>query len=180
MTTDGKTPITSAELLKQLGSKDHALVLKALHKLEKVANINDLPVIISVMAGVTDHELMNHFTGFLSNIRSKQAPAVLVRFLADPAFAPIRAELARSCWESQLDYSPHLLLFAHLFIGGDYMLALEAFTVIENTCLERPVQQGILNEIFLLIKNSLPDQPDTKQRLTRELILVLEPFVTKG
>jgi ABC-type multidrug transport system ATPase subunit len=37
MTTDGKTPITSAELLKQLGSKDHALVIKALRQLEKVS-----------------------------------------------------------------------------------------------------------------------------------------------
>lgn len=178
--TVAKTPTTSTELLKQLESNDPAAVLKALHTLEKVANINDLPSIIRVMAGITGHELMNHFTEFLSNVRSKQAPAFMAQFLADPVYARIRSELTRACWESQLDYSSHLMLFAHLFIGGDYQLALEAFTVIENTCLERPVGKGVLTEISVLIKNSLPDQPETKQRLTRELILVLEPFVTEG
>lgn len=178
--TAGKSSITSAELLKQLESKDPGLVLKALKKLEKIANINDLPSILKVMAGVSDVKLLNEFTGFLSNIRSNKAPVIMVQFLADPASAKIRAELARACWESQLDYSPHLMLFTDLFIGGDYMLALEAFTVIENTCLERPVSRGVLTGILVLLKNSLPDQPETKQRLTRQLILVLEPFVTEG
>jgi hypothetical protein len=60
------------------------------------------------------------------------------------------------------------------------MLALEAFTVIENTCLERPVPKATLQEVLLLVKNSLPDQPDTKQRLTLELIRILDTFVTEG
>jgi hypothetical protein len=172
--TEGKGNPTSDELIKQLESKDTALVLKALNKLEKAANIKDLPAIIQAMARLTDPGLVNHFASFMGNIRSKQAPEVVVRFLADPSCSNIRTELTRSCWESQLDYSPHLLLFAHLFITGDYMLSLEAFTVIENTCMERPVKKSLINEISVLVNNSLPDQPETKQRLVRELILVLE------
>ncbi|MFA5816836.1 MAG: hypothetical protein WC865_14580 [Bacteroidales bacterium] len=45
---------------------------------------------------------------------------------------------------------------------------------------ERPVSKRVLTKISVLIKNSLPDQPETKQGLTRELIVVLEPFVTEG
>jgi len=175
--TTGKTPTTSTELLKQLNSSDPVQVKKILQKLEKVANINDLPGIIHVMSEATDQLILNEFATFLSNIRSKSAPAVIAGFLADPSCANIRTALTRSCWESQLDYSPYLNLFARLFITGDYMLSLEAFSVIENTCLERPVKKSVILEISLLIKNSLPDQPETKQRLTRELILVLEPFV---
>jgi hypothetical protein len=178
--TAGTSSITSAELLKQLESKDTGMILKALKKLEKIADINDLHSILKAMAKVSDLKLLNEFTGFLSNIRSNKAPVIMVQFLADPSSAKIRAELTRACWESQLDYSPHLMLFADLFIGGDYMLALEAFTVIENTCLERPVSKSVLTGISILMKNSLPDQPETKQRLTRQLILVLEPFVTEG
>lgn len=176
----GKPPVTSTELLKQLESKDSAKVLMALNKLEKAGNINDLPSIIRIMAGLSELKLLNEFTHFLSKVRSTQAPAIIANFVADPAFAKIRVELVRACWESHLDYTPHLLLFTRLFIAGDYMLALEAFTVIENTCLERPVGKEVLKEISILIKNSLPDQPETKQRLTAELIRVLEPFVTEG
>lgn len=175
--TGGHLRETSDELLKQLASKDPALVSKAMAKLAKVANINDLPAIIRIMAKLNDPHLIHEFESFLSNIKSKQAPGILAEFLADPEFSKIRTELTRSCWESQLDYSGHLLLFAHLFIAGDYMLALEAFSVIENTCLERPVNKGLVKEISSLIKNSLPDQPETKQRLAKELIVVLEPFV---
>jgi len=104
----------------------------------------------------------------------------MARFLADPANAQIRIDLVRACWESNLDYSPHLLLFARLFIAEDFLLALEAFSVIENTCLERPVSQTVLMEVSDLIKNSVPDQPETRQKLTIELLHVLEPFITKG
>jgi hypothetical protein len=176
----GKSAPASDELLRQLNSEDPAIVLKALKKLEIVANIKDLPEIIRVMTRLTDAKLLQEFELFLSNIRSKEAPAVLAQFLADPICVNIRLELTRSCWESQLDYSPHLLLFAHLFIAGDFILALEAFSVIENTCSERPVNNKLVKEIQLLIKNSLPDQPETKQRLARELIEVLEPFARLG
>jgi len=178
--TEGKSSSISTELLKQLESKDQVLVIKALDKLEKVANINDLPSIIGVMAGLTESILVNHFTNFLSNIRSTGAPVVMAQFLADPSYAKIRTELARACWESQLDYSPYLLLFARLFIAGDFMLALEAFSVIESACQERSVSKKVITEISILIKNSLPDQPEAKQSLTRELIFILEPFVING
>jgi len=178
--TEVKSSLTSVELIKQLQSNDPALVIKALNKLEKVANIDDLPSIVRVMAGLTDPGQLNHFAAFLSNIRSKAAPEFMIRFLADPYLAGIRTVLTRTCWESKLDYSPYLMIFARLFITGDYMLALEAFSVIENTCLERPVSRVVLAEISILIKNSLPDQPEAKQTLTRELIRVLEPLVPEG
>ncbi len=177
--TPGKPSITSTELIRQLESKDHTLVLKALRKLEKAGNVKDLPAIIRVMSTVTDPELLNDFTQFLSNIRSKEAPAILAKSLENPAYSKIRAELVRSCWESQLDYSPHLMIFAMMFIAGDYLLALESFTVIENTCMERRVNQKQLTDISILVKNTLPDQPETKQRLVKELILVLESFLDK-
>lgn len=176
----GKLSTPSAELLKQLESPEASIVLKALHALEKVANVNDLPSIIKVMSGLTEPGLIKEFTLFLSNVHSKDAPAIMAQFLADPTCSKIRIELARACWESQLDYSPHLMLFTRMFIADDFNLALEAFSVIENTCLERPVSKQVVKEISTLIKNSLPDQPDAKQRLTLELIQVLEPFMTEG
>lgn len=175
-----KSSIKSEDLLKQLASNDHAAVLQAMVKLERAGNINDLPSIIRIMSGITEASLIKEFTYFLSNVRSVQAPAILAQFLADPDFANIRVELVRACWESDLDYTPHLMLFTRLFIAGDYMLALEAFTVIENTFLERQVSMEILKEILSLISNSLPDQPETKQRLTLELIHVLEPYLSGG
>ena len=168
----------SAEWLNLLKSNDPAQVSKALSKLEKTGSVNDLPAIIGVMAHISDPAILNHFTVFLGNIKSKAAPSVIAHQLADPANAGIRADLTRSCWESQLDYSPYLMIFAHLFIAGDYRLAVEAFTVIEYSCMEHPVDPALLKQIAVLVKNSIPDQPEFKQRLTGMLIQVLDPFLS--
>jgi hypothetical protein len=116
--------------------------------------------------------------GLIRQINSKDAPAAFAAALVDPKFASKRTEIARICWESQLDFTGHLLLFTHLIITGDFLLALESFSVIENTFLERPVNLELSKEIMSLLQNSIPDQPDVKQRLIRELMLVIEPFIT--
>jgi hypothetical protein len=178
--TSEKPSIKSVDLLRLLESNNQAVAIKALKKLEKVGSIADLPEIIRIMAGTTDLDMMNHYTGFLSGVKSKKAPAIFVKFLADPAYARIRIELTRACWESQLDFSPYLMSFARLYIADDFVLALEAFSVIEYTCLERTVSKELVKEITLLIKNNLPDQPETKQKLTCQLIAVLEPLVSRS
>ncbi|HBB90996.1 MAG: hypothetical protein A2X22_03265 [Bacteroidetes bacterium GWF2_49_14] len=115
--------------------------------------------------------------GLIRQINSKDATGAFAAALVDPKFASKRTEIARICWESQLDFSGHLLLFTHLIITGDFLLALESFSVIENTFLERPVSPELSKEISSLLKNSVPDQPEVKQRLIRELILVIDPFI---
>lgn len=173
MNTEKSGPDT-ADLLRQLESKNQAEVLKALDKLAKSGSIKELPAIIKVMANLRDLNLIHQFTEFLANIKSKGAPAVMVKYLADPSCATIRTELMRACWESQLDYSPHLILFARLFITGDYVEATEAFTVIESSCEDRTVSIIVIAEIISLVRNSLPDMNEEKKRLSIELISALE------
>jgi len=176
--TEDKPSVIAAGLIKQLDSQDPAIVGKVLYKLEKVAGIKDLPAIVMAMSKADNQKLLQEYVHFLSGVHVSQAPAVMVELIANPVYAKIRAELVRACWESNLDYSPHLLLFARLFIAGDYALALEAFSVIENTVQERPVNKKILAEILILIKNNQPDQPEAMQKLGDELIKILEPFVS--
>ena len=168
----------SADLIRQLESTDASTVVKALHKLARGGSVRDLPSVIRAMSRVTDQSLLEHFTSFLSNIRSKEAPEVIVGFLTDPSCSAIRAELTRSCWESQLDYSPYLILFTRLFITSDFMEAVEAFSVIESSCIEREVSNPVISEIISLVNSSIPDQTEEKKRLSAELIRALSPYLS--
>jgi hypothetical protein len=175
-----KTNPALADLFKQLQSENTVLAHKALKKLTRQSGINEMPLLIRIMGSTKDGKIRQEIETWLANIKSKNAPAVFAKALADPESAGIRVPLVRACWESQLDFSPHLMLFAHLFIAGDFELAIEAFSVIENTRLEHPVTAGHVGDIITQLKNSLPDQPETKQRLVREMIRVLEPFDSQG
>jgi len=178
--TEKKTDPALAALIGQLSEANTTAARKALAQISKQAGIKELNLIIEALATIADAHLREEVTDLLATIRSKEAPAIFSNALANPDLAGIRLELTRACWESQLDFSNHLILFTHLFITGDYGLAVEAFSVIENTFLEHPVPEDISVEVYNLLKNSLPDQPETKGRLVRELMLVVEPFATRG
>ena len=54
--------------------------------------------------------------------------------------------IVSSCWQSGLDYSEHATVFASLFAKGSYQLALECFTVLEESMnnLDRDVRDEII------------------------------------
>ncbi len=175
MTQDRVRPDVN-ELIGKLASEDRKEAQKALYHLQSSATLKELPSIIRILLAIQDGVVYNEVIEFLGNIKAAGAPAIMIQSLMEPEFQVLRTDLTRACWESQLDYSPHLLLFLHLFMTGDFTLAIEAFSVIENTCLERKVNPGMIGEMLVLLKSSLPDQPETKRRLVLELILVLETY----
>jgi len=169
-----------ADLFKQLESEDRNLAHKALNKLLRQSGMNELLQLIGVLSSSTDEKVSKEIETWLANIKSKKAPAVFARALAAPEFVGIRTPLVRACWETQLDFSPHILLFVHFLLAGDYGLALEAFSVVENTCLEYPIPADQVIDIIKQLNSSLPDQPEAKQRMLREMVQVLEPYASVG
>ncbi|MFH0760554.1 MAG: hypothetical protein V2A67_03525 [Bacteroidota bacterium] len=167
-----------ADLFKQLDSEDRNLAHKALNKLLRQSGINEMPQLIQVLSSSKDQKVGKEIEFWLANIKSKKAPSVFARALVEPEFVGIRTQLVRACWETQLDFSPHILLFVHLLMAGEYGLALEAFSVIENTCLEYPIPADQVVDIIKQLNSILPDQPEAKQRLIREMVQVLEPYAS--
>jgi len=80
--------------------------------------------------------------------------------------------LASSCWQSGLDYSDFSSDFARLFTAGDYMTALECFTVIESSVYN---MSGAERDA---IKKTIQQGPVSKnidyKALAAELISILE------
>jgi len=80
--------------------------------------------------------------------------------------------LVSSCWQSGLNYSGYSSDFADLFLTGDYMTAIECFTVIENSVnnLTRPEKDSIIKKI----REGSSSVIGEKTALALELISVLE------
>jgi hypothetical protein len=76
-----------------------------------------------------------------------------------------------SCWQSGLDYSGYANDFAEAFIRGDYMTALECFTVIEEsaTSLSEDIKTGIIR----LLGGSIEISPVEKNALRLALLDLL-------
>jgi hypothetical protein len=80
--------------------------------------------------------------------------------------------LVSSCWQSGLNYSGYSSDFADLFLSGDYMTAIECFTVIESSVqnLTGPEKDSIIKKI----REGSSDGIGEKTALALELISVLE------
>ena len=79
--------------------------------------------------------------------------------------------LVSSCWQSGLDYSEFAGDFANVFIRGDYMTALECFTVIEESVKRIPELKK--KEIIKLLEKNKETTSVEKKSLTQALIAVL-------
>jgi hypothetical protein len=80
--------------------------------------------------------------------------------------------LVSSCWQSGLDYADYSSDFAGLFLTGDYMTAIECFTVIESSV--HKMTRAKKNEIVKMIREGSPAVVSDKTALALELISVLE------
>jgi hypothetical protein len=80
--------------------------------------------------------------------------------------------LVSSCWQSGLNYSAYSSVFAELFLSGDYLTAIECFTVIESSVdnLTRPEKDSIVKQI----REGSSGNIGEKKALALELISVLE------
>jgi len=80
--------------------------------------------------------------------------------------------LVSSCWQSGLNYSGYSSDFADLFLAGDYMTAIECFTVIESTVenLTRPEKDSLIKQIREGSSGGIGE----KTALALELISLLE------
>jgi hypothetical protein len=82
--------------------------------------------------------------------------------------------MVAGCWQSGLDFSKYLRVFAGLFIQSDYKTALEAFTVIEESLVN--ADQQIIQDCIHYLKDAECMVSDDKLPLFKELRKVVEGF----
>lgn len=79
--------------------------------------------------------------------------------------------LVSSCWQSGLNYADYSRDFAEIFLAGDYMTAIECFTVIESSAVN--MSRSKKEEVISIISEGKNDISDDKTNLAVELISIL-------
>jgi hypothetical protein len=108
---------------------------------------------------------------YFNNIKDETAQNELIELIKMPLSDSVISMLVSSCWQSGLDYSAHIELFADLFIISDYSIAVECMTLIGENKGHCPTEK--ITEIRVKIEGNLTDVSIEKADLTRELIGIL-------
>jgi len=109
---------------------------------------------------------------FLNDLKDQSSCGEVVAEIKKDIKSDTLTMLVSSCWQSGLDYAGWSADFADLFLSGDYMTAIECFTVIESSV--HNMTRAKKNEIIKIIREGSQSDITEKTTLAHELISVLE------
>ena len=157
-----------AVLLKKLWSDDSLQALSALREMRMVGHCDYLPELLKLLNETTHEDIKREMTLFLADIRDKDCIPYIIESLNDDQFKHVKNIIVSACWQSRLNYSDHIDTFIQIFIKEDYLTALEAFTVIEESLLDIPEEK--ITEYRLRLNSHIENIGTEKKPLLKELI----------
>jgi len=160
------------QILKDLWSAEDLIVLKTLLKLRTAGNLTYIPDILKLLSQTRNELIEKELIRFLADIKEQGVVPLVVAGLKKPGLKTAHAGILSAIWQSGLDYSRYMDLFIQLFLEGDYLVALESFTVIEQS-IEHLSAQEVEEERNHLL-NALESVNEDKKPLARELVNLLQ------
>lgn len=162
------TPKINSDLKNKLFSADTNVVLTALNLLKEKGNKEYLPILFELLLSNPEDEIQKEIMKLLGTIKDKDTIPVFVEALQEKKFSAVWKEILTTCWQNGLDFSKDLTIFVDLVIDGEWEVAFEAFTVIEN--LEHFPAEEELKEIKLRIARALKSANEQKGYFLEEIL----------
>jgi hypothetical protein len=129
--SDQKKKVLS-KLRTDLRSDDEAVVLKALKTLQKHGDATILEATLELYRDTSSSGIKNKLFDILNSLKVTGADQVLMNAAVSEDFIAHRAEILSFLWNSGMYPSEYILDIVKLALQGDYMVAVEAMTLIEN------------------------------------------------
>lgn len=121
-----------AEIIKDFQASDTSLVKDAIKRNRKDGNVKTFAAMLDLLAKTDEPEVEEAIISFLFDLKDNESVPTLIEALQKDELEYYRSFLVATFWQAAIDGSDHLDLFVKLAIEGDYMVCLEALTVIEN------------------------------------------------
>ncbi|MDR1415275.1 MAG: hypothetical protein LBI96_05645 [Odoribacteraceae bacterium] len=121
-----------ARVLKELREARGERVEQLIGEIRAREEFGIVPGLVTLLGEARDARLVSGLTSLLADVRDEQLIPLLALGIEMAKDDGDKVNLLRVCWESALDFSEYAELFARLLVEGDFAVALEASTVIEN------------------------------------------------
>jgi len=131
-----------------------------------------IELLVEFYSKTDNSSVKRQITEFLNDLKDQPSCEEVIQELKKELKPETLRMLVSSCWQSGLNYSAYSPVFTDLFLTGDYLTAIECFTVIESSVenLTRPEKDSLIE----LIRKGSSGNIGEKRALALELISVLE------
>jgi len=166
------------KIVKLLGDVESGIPSKVTTALDSLQVHGDDSVIEPLIQAIdlqTDEKCVSEIIEFLSSLKSTKAVKTVMDCLRNPKYGHQQIRILSTIWNSPLDYSEHLAEFIALAVKGDFLIALECLTILEN--LDGPFEESSILEAQLLLKDyheGVYQKDVQKDHLMSEIALLLK------
>lgn len=164
------------KLTENLHSKEPSKVLKAIDALRHSGCGKDIPEIIELLHRTKSEEVKEAVAGLLKDLKDKEGVPYIMEAIRNRKYKNELEIIVGSCWQSGLDYSQYIRDFISLVIRENYVVALEAMTVVENLSCPLPVKDS--EEYIGQLKSAINSKDREKNFLYLEMVKILESIPT--
>jgi len=158
--------------VKGLTSHDTPIILETLEQIRHEGDCTILSHLFDLLVDTYNVEIKNAIAALLNDLKDKSSVASLVEGIRNPKYQSELAVIVSACWQCGLDFSEYLSDFVDLVLTNNYLVAIEAFTVIEST--DARFADELLSANILKIKAQLCNLAPDRKPLVAELLKLLE------
>jgi hypothetical protein len=160
------------ELKSRLNDKDVNVIIECVKSLRNIEPFVGAIRILSETYDLSeDHAVKELIRNFMNDVKESGARSEVMTEITKNYKPSTISMLVSSCWQSGLDYSEYAADLAHIFLNYDYSVAIECFTVLEESSPRIPKKSK--DEIILFLKENEGHVSKEKTALLVELITVL-------
>ncbi len=160
------------EIQKKLESPNEIHVLDTIKEIRYSGKPEIIPLLLNLINSAKSTRIIQEVLTLFSQLKDQNCVPYIADALKEKDFGEKITPLIASCWQSGLDYSNHLNIFADLLIEGSYYVALESFTVIEESA--HVASQEAIQKCILALEEKKHLVTTEKLPLFKALLDVLE------
>ncbi len=170
--------LKSKEILTNLNSTDPEFVLETIEKIRESGNRLIMEGLFELLHNTTFPEIKKSILNLLSELKNKESVPLLIEAINNDKYLVERKELVACCWQNGLSYNEYLPLFIDLVIDHSFLIAFEAFTVIEN--MYGTVDDDLIDQQMAKIIKALNHADEEKAYLLNGLLTIIREIPEKS
>ena len=161
-----------SELSVNLNNKNPSSVVDTISELRKrVPFAGAVGLLVSLYNTTDNDNIKGTIRNFMNDLKEKDIREEVINELKKEYKVETIQMITSSCWQSGLDYSMYATVFAGIFAVGDYTVALECYTVLEESL--NSLSQDEKDEVIKIIRGGRDNYSKEKSFLMLDLIRIL-------
>lgn len=160
------------ELQKKLLSDNNKVISSAIISLRNENPFKGAIVLLAELFDRTnDAYIKELIRNFLNDMKENAARTEIIAELVKKYKPDTLSMIASSCWQSGLDYSEYSMDISRVFIESEYLVALECFTVLEESV--SGIKPDLKKQIIEYLDKYRGKSTHEKNKLIEALVSIL-------